>query len=80
MSPIGHQFTVRRHQLDLLPGVGPTLRDRIIEKRRRRSFENFSDLEERVTGLHAPTEIVVERILLELRGETKYHLFTEFHE
>jgi putative nucleotide binding protein len=72
--------TLRRHQLDLLPGVGETIRDGILDARKRGGFDSFADLEERVDGLHDPEGTVVERILAEIRDEDlKYHLFATAH-
>ncbi|GAD51485.1 predicted RNA-binding protein [Halarchaeum acidiphilum MH1-52-1] len=69
--------SLRLHQLNLLPGIGDTLRDKILDERKRGPFESFADIEERVDGLHDPTEIIVERVLQEIRGEdVKYHAFT----
>ncbi|MFC7165660.1 DUF655 domain-containing protein [Halospeciosus flavus] len=68
--------SLRQHQLDLVPGIGSTLRDKILDERKRGPFESFEDLDERVSGLHNPKEVVVERILSEIKdGDVKYHLF-----
>lgn len=69
-------ITLRLHQLNLLPGIGDKLRDNILDLRERSPFEDFDDLEERVSGLHNPKEILVERILEEIRdSDVKYKLF-----
>lgn len=69
-------ITLRLHQLDLLPGIGDTLRNAILDERKRGPFEGFADVEERVEGLHDAEEKVVERILEELRGDdVKYRAF-----
>lgn len=69
-------ITLRLHQLNLLPGIGKKLRNSILDERKRKPFEDFADLEERVTGLHRPKEILTERILEELRDEDlKYRIF-----
>ncbi|WP_211312083.1 DUF655 domain-containing protein [Halarchaeum salinum] len=69
--------SLRLHQLNLLPGIGDTLRDKILDERKRGPFESFADLADRVDGLHDPKEIIVERVLKELKGEdVKYHAFT----
>ncbi|WP_232702296.1 DUF655 domain-containing protein [Halobacterium wangiae] len=70
-------ISLRLHQLNLLPGIGDKLRDNILDERKRHGpFESFADLEERVDGLHKPREIVVERILDEMReDDLKYHNF-----
>ena len=69
-------ITLRLHQLNLLPGIGNKLRDDIIAARKRKPFESLADLEERISGLHRPKEIVVERVMEELRDDdVKYKLF-----
>ena len=69
-------ITLRLHQLNLLPGIGEKLRNAVLDQRKRGPFESFEELEERVSGLHDPDEIIVERILEELRDEdVKYKLF-----
>ncbi|WP_416841038.1 DUF655 domain-containing protein [Haloferax sp. DFSO52] len=70
-------ITLRLHQLNLLPGIGKKLRDKILEERKRYGpFESFEDLHDRVSGLHHPKEVIVERILEELHGDdVKYKTF-----
>ena len=69
-------ITLRLHQLNLLPGIGKKLRNTILDERKRKPFEDFEELEERVSGLHDPAEVLVERILEELRDEDlKYRTF-----
>lgn len=70
-------ITLRLHQLNLLPGIGKKLRDDLLEERKRRGpFESFDDVEERISGLHRPREVIVERIMEELDGEDiKYRNF-----
>jgi len=69
-------ISLRLHQLSLLPGIGDTLRDKILDERKRAPFESFEDLEDRVSGLHDPKGIVTERVLEEIEdGDVKYHVF-----
>ena len=69
-------ITLRLHQLNLLPGIGKKLRNNILEERKRGPFESFDDVEERVSGLHRPREVLAERIMEELRDEDlKYKTF-----
>ncbi|WP_435095809.1 DUF655 domain-containing protein [Halarchaeum sp. P4] len=71
-------ISLRLHQLNLLPGIGDTLRDNILDERKRGPFKSFEDLEERVSGLHDPKDTIVERVLQELRGEdVKYNAFVQ---
>ena len=69
-------ITLRLHQLNLLPGIGKKLRNSILDERKRKPFESFEELEERVSGLHSPKETLIERILEELReDDLKYRIF-----
>lgn len=69
-------ITLRLHQLNLLPGIGKKLRNNILDQRERQPFESFDDIADRVSGLHDPEEVIVERILEELRDEDlKYRNF-----
>ncbi|WP_049986942.1 DUF655 domain-containing protein [Halobellus rufus] len=69
-------ITLRLHQLNLLPGIGKKLRNNVLDQRKRGPFESFEELEERVSGLHRPKEVLVERIIEELRDDDlKYKAF-----
>ena len=69
-------ITTRLHVLNLLPGIGKKLRNNVLDERKRRPFESFEEVEERVSGLHNPREVLVERIIEELREEDlKYRVF-----
>jgi putative nucleotide binding protein len=69
-------ITLRLHQLNLLPGIGKKLRNNVLDQRKRGPFESFEEVEERVSGLHRPKEVLVERILEELRDDDlKYKAF-----
>jgi putative nucleotide binding protein len=69
-------ITLRLHQLNLLPGIGKKLRNTILDERKRKPFESFADLDDRVKGLHDPTGVLVERILEEIQeDDLKYKTF-----
>ena len=69
-------ITTRLHVLNLLPGIGKKLRTNVLDARKRQPFESFEDVESRVSGLHNPREVLVERIMEELREEDlKYRIF-----
>jgi len=74
-------ITLRLHQLNLLPGIGKKLRNNILDTRKRKPFESYEDLEDRVSGLHDPKGILAERILEEIRGDDlKYRIFANAEE
>lgn len=69
-------ITLRLHQLNLLPGIGKKLRNDLLDERKRKPFDTFDEIEERVSGLHTPREILAERIIEELReDDLKYRIF-----
>jgi len=69
-------ITLRLHQLNLLPGIGKKLRNSILDERKRKPFGSFAELEERVDGLHSPRDVIVERIIEEIReDDLKYRTF-----
>ncbi len=74
-------ITLRLHQFNLLPGIGDKLRENIIDQRRRRPFDDFEDMQERVSGLHDPKGVLVDRILEEIEADDlKYYLFAREEE
>ena len=71
-------ITLRLHQLNLLPGIGKKLRNNVLEARDRSGpYESFDDMVDRVSGLHDPKGVLVDRILEEIReADLKYRCFT----
>ncbi len=57
-----------------MPGVGKKTLIKILEERERLPFVSFADIEERV-GLKDPVGAIVERVLMEIRGEDRYNIF-----
>lgn len=72
-------INTRRHQLELLPGIGKKHLFEILEKRDEKPFENLADIKARVSLLPDPEKIILKRILLELEGTEKYYLFVRFN-
>jgi putative nucleotide binding protein len=68
--------TPRRHAFELLPGVGKKTRDRIIDERDKQEFESYEDISNRVDSLKNPEDLIKDRIMNELKEETKKLLFT----
>jgi len=68
-------ISTRRHQIELLPGIGKKHMWEILEKRQEKPFESFEDLKSRVKLLPDPEKAVVKRILMEIKGEDKYRIF-----
>ena len=68
-------INTRRHQIELLPGIGKKHMWEIIEKREEKQFENFEDIKNRVKLMPDPETTVIKRLLMELNEEDKYKLF-----
>lgn len=72
----------RLHQLELLPGIGKKYMWEIIEERKKKEFESFEDISQRVPALSDPVSMIVNRVKQELdtttvkKGKQKYYLFT----
>lgn len=69
-------INARRHQLELLPGIGKKHMWEILEKRKEKPFENFEDIKKRIKLLPDPEKTIIKRILAELDEKDKYKVFT----
>ncbi len=67
--------TPRMHQLELLPGIGKKHVQVILDERRKKPFENYKDLVDRVKLFPDPKKAIIKRILMELEGDEKYNIF-----
>lgn len=69
-------INTRRHQVELLPGIGKKHMWELIEERKKKEFKDFKDIKKRVKLMPDPEKAVIKRILIELQGKDKYKLFT----
>jgi putative nucleotide binding protein len=70
-------ISTRFHSLELLPGLGKKILFEILDERKKRPFESFEDIANRIPFLKHPEKIITKRIEIELTDPTqKYHLFT----
>lgn len=67
--------SLKRHQLELLPGVGRQHMEEILRERQTKPFESLKELETRIKFLTSPLAILRRRVLSELEGEQKHYLF-----
>jgi len=67
--------TSRRHQLELIPGIGKKHMLQLLEEREKEVFKSFEDIKKRVKLLPDPENAVIKRILSEINNEDKYKLF-----
>jgi len=68
-------INTRRHQIELLPGVGKKHMWEIIELRKEEEFKDLNDIKDRVNLMPDPKKVIIKRILAELDEEDKYKLF-----
>ncbi len=67
-------LTPRLHQLELLPGVGKRLMEKILEERAKKKFESYDDVKTRA-GLKNPAESICGRVMEELMQDQSVYLF-----
>lgn len=63
-------ITPRVHALELIPGIGKTYMNAMLDERERQRFESYADLQERV-GLSDPVGHIAERIVSEMSGQSR---------
>jgi putative nucleotide binding protein len=68
-------ITTRMHSLELLPGIGKKHLWQIIEERKKRKFESFKDLQDRIDMLPDPRRMIIKRIIEELEGKDRHRIF-----
>ena len=66
----------RIHQIELLPGMGKKHMKEILDKRKEKEFNSFSDMKKRLQNLPDPEKAIEKRIFRELTEDERYHLFT----
>ncbi len=66
----------RLHQLELLPGFGKKYTKLILEERKKKPFESFEDIKQRLKSFPDPKKTVEKRLIEELTEESRYKLFS----
>ena len=72
---IAGPITTRLHSLELLPSIGKKHMWEIIGERKKKTFETFAELQQRVEMLPDPKRIIIRRIIDELEGKDRHRLF-----
>ncbi|MEK6970123.1 MAG: DUF655 domain-containing protein [archaeon] len=72
---ISGSISLKRHQLELLPGVGRRHLGDILKERQAKPFDSLKDVENRIRFLTSPLSILRRRIMSELEGDEKHFLF-----
>jgi len=68
-------ITTRLHSLELLPGIGKKHMWDVINERKKKQFENFQEVQQRIAMLPDPRKMIIKRIIDELEGKDRYRLF-----
>ena len=68
-------INTRRHQLELLPGVGKKHMWEILKKREEKEFETFEDIKKRISLLPDPKNAIIKKIIADIKGEGRHKLF-----
>ena len=70
-------ISTRFHVLELLPGLGKKMMHEILDERKKKLFESYKEMQERIDFLRSPDKLIAKRIELELTDpEQKYRIFT----
>ena len=68
-------ITIKRHYLEVLPGIGKKLMNEIIAQRTVKEFETYEEVHTRVPGFK-PIDVITKRIIEELENDdVKHRLF-----
>ena len=72
---VAEAINTRLHQFELLSGFGKKHTESILEERNKKPFESIEDLKNRVANLPDPKKAIEKRMVEEITGREKYHLF-----
>lgn len=69
-------ISLKRHQLELLPGLGKKHMHEILNERLKGKFISFQNIRDRVHGMQDPVTCIVKRVVEELEAvDEKFYLF-----
>jgi len=71
-------INTRRHQIELLPGIGKKHMWELLEKRKDSLFKDFDDIKKRVKLMPDPEKTIIRRIIAEIKNEDKYKIFVAY--
>jgi putative nucleotide binding protein len=75
MNTLG-PINVRLHALELIPGLGKKLTQRLLEERKKKPFESYAELDERLQLSSNVVREIEARIMEEIENRDKYKIFT----
>ncbi len=68
-------ITIRRHALELIPGIGKKHLKELLNQRDEKFFESFTDISTRCPFLSNPAKALAERILQEMNNQADMKIF-----
>jgi putative nucleotide binding protein len=73
---ISRPISLKRHQIELLPGMGKKHVNEILDERAKGNFKDFEEITKRVKSVPDPKRAIIKRIMEEIEGlEDKFYLF-----
>ena len=70
-------MSLRRHALEIIPGIGKKHLKTLLAIRDEKPFESFADISQRCSFLTEPVKAIVERLLEEIKGEADIKFFVK---
>ncbi|MFW6286162.1 MAG: DUF655 domain-containing protein [Nanoarchaeota archaeon] len=70
-------ISLRRHSLEIIPGVGKKHLKTLLDMREQEIFKSFEDIKQKCSFLPNPQKAIAERILDELNGKTDQKFFVK---
>ncbi|HLC47479.1 MAG TPA: DUF655 domain-containing protein [Candidatus Norongarragalinales archaeon] len=70
-------INIRIHSLELLPGVGKKNLEVFLAERDKLPFKSYEDLNSRMPHITRIEDVILHRVILELKAEEKYYLFVK---
>lgn len=68
-------ITIRKHALELIPGIGKKYLKDLLYARDDKFFESFEDIANRCSFLSSPKKAIAQRILQEMNDQEDFKLF-----
>lgn len=68
-------ISLRRHSLEIIPGIGKKHLQTLIDIRQEKPFESFADISKRCPFIAEPIKSLSQRILEEIKGEVDIRFF-----
>ena len=68
-------ITIRKHSLELIPGLGKKHLQDMLAERDEKPFESFKDISERCPYLSDPQKALTQRIIHEIEDSAEFRIF-----